>query len=171
LIIDKVNHEQAEKQKEVRRKEKGERAKEEEAKRAAFEATMAADRDLHEKGKAAGGVRRRQRRSWSSLGSKSPSPSKPRLKPKLAKPRSKPKPCEHGARAPEEPRCKDCGTGNCEHGRRKSRCKDCGTGHCEHPGAQRAAARTAARATARTGARRATSAGRTAARASASTGA
>jgi hypothetical protein len=27
---------------------------------------------------------------------------------------------------------KDCGTGHCLHGRRKSRCKDCGTGRCVH---------------------------------------
>jgi hypothetical protein len=29
-------------------------------------------------------------------------------------------------------KCKDCGTGHCEHGRQRGRCKDCGTGYCQH---------------------------------------
>jgi hypothetical protein len=36
-----------------------------------------------------------------------------------------------GARS-QKSRCKDCGTGYCEHGRQKSQCKGCGTGYCEH---------------------------------------
>jgi hypothetical protein len=37
--------------------------------------------------------------------------------------------CQHGRR---KGMCKDCGTGYCQHGRPKHTCKDCGTGHCEH---------------------------------------
>jgi hypothetical protein len=38
--------------------------------------------------------------------------------------------CKHGRRKDV---CKDCGTGYCQHGRRrKDACKDCGMGYCQH---------------------------------------
>jgi len=37
--------------------------------------------------------------------------------------------CEHGRR---KDCCRQCGTGLCEHGNNKYRCKNCGTGYCEH---------------------------------------
>ena len=36
------------------------------------------------------------------------------------------------AQSAQRSRCKDCGTGRCEHNRQSRRCKDCGTGRCEH---------------------------------------
>jgi hypothetical protein len=80
---------------------------------AASKATMAASRELHEKGKAAedavvATALIRQ------LGQK-PKPGR--------------RGCQHGRR---KGRCKDCGTGRCAHGRRKDRCKDCGTGRYAH---------------------------------------
>jgi hypothetical protein len=152
--LDKVDHEQAEKQKEERRKEKRERAKEEEAKRAAFEARMAPDRELHEAGKVAEDAlvatglieELGQSCSLSEIftckvcngkytdGSGSGSGSKKNYgfcsKTCRDANRNGPRPkCEHG-RLPSQ--CRDCGTGRCEHGRPKARCKDFGTGHCEH---------------------------------------
>jgi hypothetical protein len=50
-----------------------------------------------------------------------------------------PRKCEHGR---QKGKCRDCGTGYCQHGptkekkcehnRGKGQCKDCGTGHCQH---------------------------------------
>jgi hypothetical protein len=152
--VDKVDHEQAENQKEERRKEKRERAAFEEAKRVAFEAEMVADRELHEakkvaedavtkaalmelleqpaaeKAKEAGALTCRVCYGKYTDARDSGGGSKKNYGfcSRTCRAAAKGK-CDHGRRKRQ---CKDCGTGYCAHGRRKVQCKDCGTGHCEH---------------------------------------
>ena len=96
--LDKVDHEQAEKQKEERRKEKRERAKEKEAKRAAFEAAMAPDRELHEAGEVAADA-------VVATGPIGELVQKPRSAGRPKKPKTKREPCQHGR---QKSCCKDC---------------------------------------------------------------